>query len=61
MKKSLIETNPYLKNSATRMKLVARAVRTSSGVEGIKPKNKKTLKFNITRRKNKKIYQSSKV
>lgn len=36
--KSLIETNPYLKDAAQRKKLVARSVRTSCGVEGIAAK-----------------------
>ena len=36
--KSLIETNPYLKDAAQRKKLVARSVRSSSGVEGIAAK-----------------------
>ncbi len=36
--KSPSETNPYLKNPAQRKKFIARSVRTSSGVEGIKEK-----------------------
>lgn len=36
MKKSLIDTNPYLKDPVMRKKLAERSVRTSSGVEGIK-------------------------
>ena len=34
--KPLIETNPYLKDANMRRALVARSVRTSCGVEGIK-------------------------
>lgn len=40
--KSLIETNPYLKDATLRKKLVARSVRTSCAVEGITPKATKT-------------------
>jgi hypothetical protein len=58
--KSLIETNPYLKDAAVRTKLIARSVRTSCGVEGIEPKNEKTFQFNIPRRKDKKIYKNTK-
>ncbi len=58
--KSLIETNPYLKDTAMRKKLVARSVRTSCGVEGIKAKKGKVLHFEIAHRKNKKIYKSTK-
>lgn len=41
-KKSLIETNPYLKDAAQRKKLVARSVRSSCGVEGIAAKASQT-------------------
>ena len=34
--KSLIETNPYLKDAALRKKLIVRSVITSCGVEGVK-------------------------
>ncbi|QLH42467.1 MAG: hypothetical protein HWD59_06945 [Coxiellaceae bacterium] len=34
--KTLIETNPYLKDPATRKMLIERSVVTSCGVEGIK-------------------------
>lgn len=34
--KSLIETNPYLKDPAMREMLIKRSVETSCGVEGIK-------------------------
>lgn len=57
--KPLIETNPYLKNAATRKKLISRSVRTSCGVEGIKPPAN-IARFEIPRRKNKKIYKSAK-
>ncbi len=58
--KPLIETNPYLKNASLRAKLIARSVRTSSAVEGIKAKNEKAFQFDIPRRKNKKIYRNIK-
>lgn len=35
MKKSLLETNPYLKDAATRNKALARNVASSSAIEGI--------------------------
>jgi hypothetical protein len=35
MKKSLLETNPYLKNAADRTKALARNIETSSAIEGI--------------------------
>lgn len=46
--KPLIETNPYLKNSVTRKKLIARSVRTSCGVEGIKKKEIMMTKENLS-------------
>ncbi|WP_148337899.1 hypothetical protein [Aquicella siphonis] len=55
--KPLIKTNPYLKDAATRKKLIARSVRTSCGVEGIKPKQDSTVVPKITHRKDKKIYK----
>ncbi len=57
--KPLIETNPYMKDAATRKKLISRSVRTSCGVEGIKaPSN--VIRFEIPRRKDKKIYKTAK-
>ena len=35
MMKALIETNPYLKDRKTHLKLVKRSAITSSGVEGV--------------------------
>lgn len=35
MKKSLLETNPYLKDAATRNKALDRNVASSSAIEGI--------------------------
>ncbi len=55
--KALIDTNPYLKNAEMREKLISRSVRTSCGVEGIKP-SKDVLHFEIIRR-DKKIYKPS--
>ena len=59
--KSLIETNPYLKDAAMRIELITRSVRTSCGVEGIQAKSGKTPRFDIPRRKDKKIYKNTKV
>ena len=55
--KPLIKTNPYLKDEAQRKMLVARAVRTSCGVEGIKPVQEDIILPTITHYKNKKIYK----
>ena len=38
MKKSLLETNPYLKDGAKRTKALARNVESSSAIEGIRVK-----------------------
>ena len=57
-KKPLIETNPYLQNAITMRRLVARSVRTSCGVEGIRL-NKDAPSIVITHRKKKKIYQAA--
>lgn len=42
--KSLIETNPYLRDAATREKLVTNSVVTSCGVEGVKVNFNQTTK-----------------
>lgn len=55
--KSLIHTNPYLKDPAKRKELIERSVRTSCGVEGIKPPKPGTVIPEIKKRKPKKIYQ----
>lgn len=57
--KPLIETNPYLKDAATRAKLISRSVRTSCGVEGIKASSN-VGQFEIPQRKDKKIYKNAK-
>lgn len=55
--KPLIETNPYLKDPVQREELVARAVKTSGGVEGIKIIGRsKSSHIEIPRRGDKKIY-----
>jgi len=58
--KPLIETNPYMKDAATRKKLISRSVRTSCGVEGIKAPSSNVIRFEIPRRKDKKIYKTTK-
>lgn len=55
--KSLLETNPYLKDAARRKEYVARSVRSSCGVEGIKPATSTVQSTQITHRKDKKIYK----
>jgi len=42
MKKSLLETNPYLKDATARTKALARNVASSSAVEGIRVKRDAT-------------------
>lgn len=59
-RKTLIDTNPHLKDSANRQRLIARSVKTSGGVEGIKASNKKTATKTILHRIPKKIYKTSK-
>lgn len=54
--KPLIETNPYLKDPATRERLISRSVRTSCGVEGIKAPTT-VVHFDIPQREGKKIYK----
>lgn len=58
--KPLIETNPYLKDPATRERLIRRSVVTSCGVEGIKVDFQKAAHIEIPRRRNKKIHKYSK-
>lgn len=58
--KSLIQTNPYLKDAEQRRKYVAISVRSSCGVEGITPKSDQIRTIEITHRKDKKIYKSAK-
>jgi hypothetical protein len=55
-KKSLAETNPYLQDPTQRRKLIARSVRTSCGVEGIKLTSSS---FKITKRRAKRIYKKA--
>ena len=54
--KSLIDTNPYLKDPAKRQRLVRRSVKTSGGVEGIRIKGTaKAANLKIPRRNSKKL------
>ena len=46
--KSLIETNPYLRDAATREKLVTNSVVTSCGVEGVKVNFNQATKVKAT-------------
>lgn len=57
--KPLIETNPYLREPAAMRRLVARSVRTSCGVEGIRL-NSNAPHIVITSRREKRIYQTAK-
>lgn len=49
--KSLLETNPYLKDPVMREKLIERSVVSSFGVEGIKLDLKKAREIKIPKRK----------
>ena len=55
---SLVNTNPYLKDADNGQRLVARSVRTSCGVEGIREKAGKPYVFNIPSRGEKRIYKN---
>ena len=57
--KTLIETNPFLKDPEMREKLISRSVRTSCGVEGIKLSTRRVA-IEITNRRDKKIYKNTK-
>ena len=48
--KSLLETNPYLKDPVMREKLIARSVVSSCGVEGVKVDLKKAREIQISRK-----------
>jgi hypothetical protein len=53
MKKSLIETNPYLKDASKREDALTRNIETSSAIEGIRVKrNVVTGQFVVTKFKN---------
>ena len=51
MKKSLLETNPYLKDASTRTKALARNIETSSAIEGIRVKRDAVTGHFVTRPK----------
>lgn len=55
-KKTLIDTNPYLRTYEDRIRLVARSVRTSCGVEGIRSHSEEKKFFNVPSRGIKKIF-----
>lgn len=57
--KSLIETNPYLKDPATREKLVMRSVVTSCGVEGVKVDFQKIAHIEIPRRRAQEVFDQN--
>lgn len=57
--KPLIETNPYLRDPVERLKRIARSVRTSCAVEGIRENNTSTKTIQIKSRVPKKIYNSN--
>jgi len=56
MIKPLTETNPYLRDPVERKKLIARSVRTSCGVEGIRPRKEGIQLVEIKIRSHKRIY-----
>lgn len=49
--KSLLNTNPYLKNVSARKEMIARSVTTSCGVEGVKVDLKKAKEIQIPKNK----------
>lgn len=51
--KSLLETNPYLKDLVVREKLITRSIVSSFGVEGIKVDLKKAREMQVPKIKNK--------
>ena len=57
--KPLIETNPYLKDAVERLKRVARSVRTSCAVEGIRESKSPSNAIQIKSRVPKKIYNAN--
>ena len=57
--KTLIETNPYLKDPKKRADLITRSATTSCGVEGIKVALENKITVTIPRRP-KKIHQKTK-
>lgn len=54
----LIKTNPYLQDPVERQRLIARSVKTSCGVEGIKL-NENIKPLVIVTRRIKRIYKST--
>jgi hypothetical protein len=54
----LIKTNPYLQDPAEMQRLIARSVKTSCGVEGIRL-SKNTRRLVIVNRREKRIYQTN--
>jgi len=56
-RKSLKDSNPYLRDPEMRKKLIRRSVRTSSGVEGIKIDPNDKVKINIPSRGPKRIHK----
>lgn len=57
--KSLVTTNPYLKDANNRKRLVQRSVRTSCGVEGILEKTGEIQFITVPSRGEKRIYNNS--
>lgn len=57
-KKTLSETNPYIKDLERRKKLIERSVMSSCAVEGIQVDFSQMKNIHIPSRGSKKIYQS---
>lgn len=57
--KPLIETNPFLKDPVERHKRIARSVRTSCAVEGIRESKSSPKAIQIKSRVPKKIYNAN--
>lgn len=58
-KKSLAQTNKFLKDKKMREELFEKSVSSSCGVEGVKIDFKKIKPFHIKHRSEKKIYKKS--
>jgi hypothetical protein len=57
--KLLAETNPHLRDPVERKRLIAKSVRSSCGVEGIKPNTSDIQPIEIKHRIPKRIYNNT--
>lgn len=57
-KKTLLETNPYLKDPQVRKRLIAKSVKTSCAVEGIDVEDTIERHVKIPQKADKRIYKA---